>query len=145
MPEYADIYILAPERTPQVVANFLDAFIPDREEAAAEYEIPQYSASPAIIFSHSQELIDYCCSHPQEVHTVYWRANRNQKPEHAMAFFLKDANLILGVSTDAEDHSYIDDIVSKLKRYFGTDDVLMRYEECPPESKEAFKAEIKLS
>lgn len=103
MPEYADIYALASRRTEQAVTEFLDHFLPDRVESAAEYEIPQYSDAPTTVFTQASDLIRYCCDNPNEVHAVYWRSET--RPEHAMVFFYGDGGLIFGVSTPAEDRS----------------------------------------
>ncbi len=50
VPEYADIYALGNERKPEAVVAFLDRFLPDRIESADEYEVPQFSRDPQVIY-----------------------------------------------------------------------------------------------
>ena len=54
MPEYSDIYIITEKRDKAIVESFLQHFLPEREESAEEYEIPQYSENPKILpYRHS--------------------------------------------------------------------------------------------
>lgn len=53
---YADIYVLAQERTEVTVSGFLDRFTPLREEAAEKYCIPQYSDAPTAVFQTAVEM-----------------------------------------------------------------------------------------
>ena len=138
MPEYADIYALASKRTEQAVTEFLDHFLPERVESADEYEIPQYSDAPTTVYTKASDLIRHCCDSPNEVHTVYWRSEI--QPEHAMVFFLGDGGLIFGVSTPAEDHRRIDLVAEDLGRFLNTEEVIVTYEDLPPESSEDFRS-----
>jgi hypothetical protein len=143
MPEYADIYVLSKTRTPTAIIAFLDTFAAKREEAADEYEVPQYSNSPKIVFRRAAELIDYCCVNPREVHSIYWRAMDGEKPEHAMVFFLSDEHVVYGVSTDAADERLAHVFLARMKQHFGSEDALLCYEACPPESADAFREQIR--
>jgi len=138
MPEYADIYALASKRTEQVITAFLDHFLPDRVESADEYEIPQYSSSPTTIYTKASDIIRHCCDSATEVHAVYWRSESGS--EHAMVFFLRDGGLIFGVSTPAEDHRKVDSITDDLGRFLDTEEVVVTYEDIPPESSEDFRS-----
>ena len=138
MPEYADIYALASERTERAITEFLDHFLPGRVESADEYEIPQYSSSPTIVYTKASDLIRHCCDNSNEVHTVYWRSDI--QPEHAMVFFLGDGGLIFGVSTPAEDHQRVDLVADNLGRFLNTEEVIVTYEDLPPESSEGFRS-----
>lgn len=138
MPEYADIYALASKRSGQAITEFLDHFLPERVESADEYEIPQYSDAPTTVFTKASNLIRYCCDNPIEVHAVYWRSEN--QPEHAMVFFLGDGGLIFGVSTPAEVHQRVDLVADELGRFLNTEEVIVTYEDLPPESTEDFRS-----
>jgi len=132
MPEYADIYAIGGDRTERAITQFLDCFLPSRVESADEYEIPQYSDSPTTMYTRASDLIRHCCTNQNEVHTIYWRSD--ERPEHAMVFFLADGGVILGVSTPADVSKRVDQIASTLERYIGSDNVFITYEDTPPES-----------
>jgi hypothetical protein len=138
MPEYADIYALASKHSEQSITEFLDHFLPERVESADEYEIPQYSDAPAAVYTKASDLIRHCCDNPHEVHTVYWRSEN--QPEHAMVFFLGDGGLIFGVSTPAEDHNRIDLVADDLGRFLKSEEVIVTYEDLPPETSEDFRS-----
>ena len=137
MPEYADIYALGNERKPEAVVAFLDRFLPDRIESADEYEVPQFSRDPQVIFKTAAELIDHCCEHRDEPHAIYWRSEASS--EHAMVFFLADGTIILGVSTPADDSDRVDNISNEFIRHFGTEEIIVTYEDCPPELETGFR------
>ena len=132
MPEYADIYVLGGKRSPDAIIGFLDHFLPSRRESADEYEVPQYSDAPYTVFKTADELIAYCCQNPKEPHTIYWRSDAED--EHAEVFFLKDGGLIFGFSTPADDYSKVDAVSNELGRFFDTDEIIVTYEDLPPES-----------
>lgn len=136
MPEYADIYALGGARTEQSIEAFLDRFLPSRIESADEYEIPQYSASPTVVYTNAADLIRHCCKNENEVHTIYWRSDA--QPEHAMVFFLRDGGLIVGVSTPSDDSQRVDRIATDLGGLFDTEEVIVAYEDLPPESTKDF-------
>ena len=70
MPEYSDIYIISEKRDRSVIENFLDRFLPQREESADEYEIPQYSDNPESIFTEASDLIEYCAKNRGMEHSI---------------------------------------------------------------------------
>lgn len=137
MPEYADIYVLGRERSPEVIARFLDRFLPSRCEVADDYEVPQFSETPQKVFKTADELIHHCCRHSKEGHRIYWRSN--VRDEFAEVHFLEDGGLIFGVSTPAQSHSRVDAVSSELERFFETDEIFVTYEDLPPDNVEAFK------
>ena len=138
MPEYADIYVLGSERTEQAIGDFLDHFLPSRIESADEYEIPQYSESPDVVYTKASDLIRHCCKNRNEVHTIYWRSDA--QPEHVMIFFLRDGALIYGISTPADVHQQVDRVAADLGVFLDTEKVIVSYEDLPPESSEGFHA-----
>ena len=56
---YADIYLVKNSRSKDLVISFLNHFLPQREESADEYLIPQYSDKPKFEFSELDELMDF--------------------------------------------------------------------------------------
>ena len=138
MPEYADIYALGEHRTEEAIIRFLDHFLPARIESADEYEIPQYSKTPEKVFATAAELISHCCKNPTEIHTIYWRSDAQQ--EHAMVFFLRDGALVFGISTPSDAHEQVDRIAADLGAHLNTEEVIVTYEDLPPESSKAFHA-----
>ena len=138
MPEYADIYAVSEERTEQAITRFLDCFLPSRIESADEYEIPQYAEAPTTVFTEVADLIRHCCSNRSEVHTIYWRSD--SQSEHAMVFFLRDGGLIVGISTPADDARRVDEVACELERFLGSQEVIVTYENLPPDSTEDFRS-----
>ena len=138
MPEYADIYGLSTTRTPGEIRRFLDHFLPSRIESADEYEVPQYSDSPRIVFQTADELIAHCCENSSEIHAVYWRSD--SVPRYAEVFFLSDRNLIFGISTPSEDHSAVDAAARDLCSFLSSADVFVTYEDVPPDSATEFRS-----
>ena len=143
MPEYADIYVLSEARNRAAIDAFLDAFVVEREEAADEYEVPQYSDSPKCVFQRAGDLVDYCCSNPREVHAIYWRSVGGAKPEYAMVFFLSDEHIVFGISTDGTEERSVRILFERLKQHFDSDEALLCYETGPPESADAFREEVR--
>ncbi|WP_038164825.1 hypothetical protein [Verrucomicrobium sp. BvORR106] len=138
MPEYADIYVLGRERSPDLIIRFLDHFLPARGEAADEYAVPQYADTPQIVFKTADELINHCCQHSKEAYSIYWRSKPGD--EHAEVYFLEDGGVIFGVSTPAENQMRVDAVSSELGRFFETDEIFVTYEDLPPDSVDGFKA-----
>jgi len=93
MPEYADIYVISNKRDKNTIYAFLDNFLRNREESAAEYEIPQYSENPEILFQSAGQLIDHCTKNREVEHSIYWASSNDTKLEHGMLFFFKGQNL----------------------------------------------------
>lgn len=98
---FNDIYVLAPERSASAALHFLDDFLPNREPAAEEYQFPQFSDSPEVIFRDSWEAMCYCDMHPGASQSFYFSNTTAQEPAHAMLFFTPDGGMICGVSTRA--------------------------------------------
>jgi hypothetical protein len=120
MPEYSDIYVISEKRDSETVTKFLNHFLPEREESADEYEIPQYSDSPELILTKANELVEYCCNNKSTEHAIYWRGLNQRKPEHGMIFYLQDGNVIYGLSTDASDSKFANELLLNLKEHVGT-------------------------
>lgn len=121
MPEYSDIYVISDKRSENDVEAFLDRFLPEREESADEYEVPQFSDSPDIVYSRAIDLVKHCSANKSAEHAIYWRAKDERKPEHGMVFYLKDGNVIFGLSTDASDPSFARELLERLKVHLHSD------------------------
>lgn len=143
MPEFADIYVLARNRTVQSAQEFLDEFLPERENAADEYELPQYAGQPEEVFTVPLPVLKRCEENPSLEYRFYWRATNSRKPEHAIIIFLKDGKAVYGVSTDASEEQFVSVTFGKMKKYLETELGFVGYEHCPDFSNLAeFKALI---
>ncbi len=131
MPEYADIYVISHKRDLDTLEGFLNRFVPQREESADDYYLPQYADDPDAVFEHASELIEYCAKNKTVRYAIYWRALDDRKPEHCMVFFLEDGNLIYGLSTDAADQSSAEKLLGELKDYLDTDAGYIGHEASP--------------
>lgn len=131
MPEYSDIYVISEKRDRKTIEAFLNNFLPEREESADEYEVPQYSDNPELMFSEARELIEYCEDHKNIEHAIYWRASGNSKPEHGMVFYLSDGFVVYGLSTDASNQQYAAQLLVELKKYFNTTHGYIGHEASP--------------
>jgi len=138
MPEYADIYSLYRSRDRPTIYAFLERFMPDREETADEYEIPQYADSPSLVLHTASELLDYCCLHSEEVNGVYWQSIGGSRPEHGMVFFHADGSMVLGLSTDASDQDFVDQLCCDLGKIGEPVASYITHEDLPPPSADAF-------
>ena len=131
MLEYSDIYVISDKRDRKTIEKFLNDFLPNREESADEYEVPQYSDNPEVIFGKAAELIDYCEKNTNIEHAIYWRATENSEPEHGMVFYLKDGFVVYGLSTDASNQEYAAALLNELKEYFSTTHGYIGHEASP--------------
>lgn len=145
MPSYSDIYVISKKRDRKTIEEFLNQFLPARDETADEYEFPQYSDNPEIIFSTAEEALGKIIADPELDYRIYWRALNEAKPEHAMVFFLADGYVIFGLSTDDAYPEYVSDLLSKMKSFLGSSLGYIGHEASPDaDSIEQFKREIDL-
>lgn len=145
MPSYSDIYVISEKRDRKTIEEFLNQFLPARDETADEYEFPQYSDNPEIIFSTVEEALGKSIADPELDYRIYWRALNEAKPEHAMVFFLDDGYVIFGLSTDDAYPEYVSDLLSKMKSFLGSSLGYIGHEASPDaDSIEQFKREIDL-
>ncbi|MCT8985946.1 hypothetical protein [Shewanella phaeophyticola] len=143
MPSYSDIYVISEKRDQKTVEEFLNEFLPERDETADEYEFPQYSESSDVIFSTAKEALVKCINERDIDYRIYWRALNEAKPEHAMVFFLADGHVIYGVSTDDAYPKYAAELLLKLQSFLGSGLGYIGHEASPDaESLEEFKREI---
>jgi len=138
---YSDIYSLVESRDKTLVRAFLDNFLPNREEAADEYEVPQYSENPSIVYKNAEELIEYMNNNSNEVHAIYWRSLSDGDPKDAMVFYTSDGCMILGLSIEDEEKEQY--YLRKLMSFTNSDISGIAYEQAPPDTKSEFKEFIK--
>ncbi len=142
---FADCYVLSSKRTKTFILDFLDKFIPNRQESADEYEIPQYGEKSEMIFSSAIELIDFLIEKPQEPHTIYWRNLDKSDLRHVMCFFTNDGNIIMGISTETKypDTEIEDKIFKQMQDYLSSNEGYITYEEPAPNNVDEFRKIIK--
>lgn len=141
----ADCYVITDQRIQVFINSFLDKFIPHREETADEYEIPQYSDKPTIIYKKAEDLIDYMVSNKNEPHTIYWRNLQRSNLKGAMCFFTNDGKLILGLSckTLDSDKSIERKYLEELREFCSTNDGYIAYEDPAPDNTAEFMDRVK--
>ena len=113
----SDIYVISSKRDVKTIYSFLDHFLPEREESADDYYVPEYSNNPQQIFTKDAEIISFCVENNQIEQCIYWRAINNKPPEHAHIFFLNDGNIIFGLSTDSSNQEYAIKLLNKVKLF----------------------------
>ncbi|PSK93093.1 hypothetical protein [Taibaiella chishuiensis] len=98
MPQYLDQYFLVANRDSEFVSAFLNRYLPDRKSSAEDYPVDSEAHTP-IIFSETSALLRYLEAHPDKDYSIYWRSsNPVATIQHAMAFYTRDGQLILGIS-----------------------------------------------
>lgn len=107
--------------------RFLDTFVPQREQAAVEYEFPQYADKPQVVVKSAREAIEVCDAHSDAAHRFCFR-NLGEGPAHAMLFFTEDGGLILGLSVVER----VDEWFDRLKRHAGSEVGYVTFEAAPP-------------
>lgn len=143
MPSYSDIYVISEKRNRETIGLFLNEFLPTREESADEYEFPQYAEAPEVIYRKVEEALEKCIAEKNTDYGLYWRALGENKPEHAMVFFLADGNVIYGLSTDDAYPKYAAELLEKMKSFLGSELGYIGHEASPDASNlEQFKVEI---
>lgn len=141
---FADCYVLTKGRSKKLISEFLETFVPKREEMAGEYEVPQYNDEPLVVFMSDEELIDYLIENINEPHSIYWENKEESDLRFAMCFFTNDGNIILGLSTEAKSsNSEIEDAMfDKLKHFASSSEGLITYENPAPCNTEEFRKMI---
>jgi len=137
---FADCYVLTDKRATVWIDRFLDKFVPNREQRSEEFEIPQYSNNPTIIFEKDSELIDYLVKNKNEKHTLYWMNKDKADLRGVMIFFTIDGHMIPGISCNmlATDDSIEEGYLRELKEFWGTDKGYITFEQPAPHDKDEF-------
>lgn len=126
-----DIYVLSKKRDKVSIELFLNKYLPQREECAEDYAIPQFSQSPEILFSRDHELIEYCEKNTHIKHAIYWWGLDNGTLHRAMVFFLMDGCIVYGLSTSGNNMEFPKKVLQDLKNYLGSNHGYITYEEPP--------------
>lgn len=141
---FADIYVIKQSRSKKMGIDFLNHFLPLREERAEEYFIPQYADNPTQQFSNAGDLMTYLETHPEYSNRIYWTNKNKINPnKHGMIFYTKDGNMIFGISREAAmDGSLNTDNevegLRKMKAYFKTELGYIHYEHPPVDTYDKF-------
>lgn len=144
----ADIYVFQKSRSKQLVLDFLNHFIPFREESAVAYVVPQYAEDPIKEFKHAEDLMTFLEKHTHFGQSIYWRnTDANSLNLHAMVFYTEEGNMIFGISRTAEKAEEIEDTnqfecLDEMKAFFNTDVGYIDYENPPEEPYFEFKRRV---
>ena len=148
MGQFADIYIAVKTRYKQKGIDFLNHFLPQREESADEYEFPQYSSKKEIEFDSVDDLMIYLETDKNAEYNLYWRSIDDSNPnKHGMLFYTKDEAIIFGISRDADIGGNLnteneDECLKLMKEYFQTDIGYITYEDTPTDTYNEFIEKI---
>src|SRR5688572_9673285 len=96
-----DCYVLAPERTTKLVLEFLQRFLPEREESFVPEDPAEVLGLPRA--SSVEEALHHLEQHPSASYTFYWSNRLGGGPYHAIAAFNDDGSLVLGLSPATDD------------------------------------------
>jgi len=127
-----DIYVISTRRNVEAIENFLNEFLPKREALASEYEFPRWAEDPEVIYNEAGEVLIVCCKKLDAEYGLYWRSTKGEKPKYAMIFFLRDGHIIFGLSTDDAYPDYAATLLTKMKKYLGSEYGYICHE-CPPD------------
>ena len=129
---YADCYILAAERTSEMINRFLDEFLPNREAATGIYELPQHGGQTEREFDSVAALIKFLVKETSTPYAIYWSNLENSDLKNAMCFFTDDHCSILGLSCDTpEKGTKVEDQLFERLKAFGKTSIGYVTYECP--------------
>jgi hypothetical protein len=142
---FADCYVLTDKRSKNFIHSFLDRFIPNRQENAEEYEVPQYADRPTVIYKTADQLIEHLVNNKNDVHTIYWTNTTQSDIRGAMCFFTNDGQLIVGLycSTKSPDTTIENKYLEKLQEFCQSKSSYIAYEEPPPQNTLEFLEKVK--
>lgn len=148
MGQFADIYIALKTRSKQKGIDFLNHFLPQREESADGYEFPQYSNKSEIEFDSVDELMNQLETEKNSEYNLYWRNTDESNPnKHGMLFYTKDEAIIFGISRDADIFGHLntkneDECLILMKEYFQTKIGYITYEDTPTDTYNEFVEKV---
>lgn len=140
----ADIYLIQKSRSKTKGIDFLNTFLPLREESANEYLIPQYSDNPIEVFDNADDLMTFLESNPECSQSIYWRnTDENNPNRNGMIFYTKDGNMIFGISRNADMSGNLntdneDECLKEMKEFFKSEMGYIHYENPPADSYDEF-------
>jgi hypothetical protein len=137
---FADCYVLSKNRTIDFINDFLDTFLPNRQESADEYEVPQYSDNPTEIFDNATDALKFLVDNPNFEHAIYWNNPDKSDLRGVELFFTNDGFVVIGIycetmypNTDIEDRFY-----KQLTEFSGSEIGYITYEDTPPFNSQEF-------
>lgn len=137
MSGFADIYVIKKTRSKKCGIEFLNYFLPKREETTDEYLFPQYADEAETEFQNAEFLMDYLEQHPNSEYGIYWRnLDSDNINQCGMLFYTSDSYMIFGISRhpiDFNDKSNEEECLAEMKNFLKTDEGYITYE-CPPEN-----------
>ena len=136
----ADVYVIKKTRSKDLADDFLNHFLPDREETADEYFIPQYSYNPIQEFDNANDLMLYLELNKNYSNGIYWRnTDEESLNKHGMIFYNEDGTMIFGISRNADMSGNLNtdnenECLTEMKKYLDTSLGYIRYETPPTNS-----------
>jgi hypothetical protein len=130
-----DVYVLG-VRNRSALDMFLCTFAKGFCEAATEYRFAQFSDNPQWKGPDLKTLLDILDAHPDAAYSIYWTNPHPESVKAAMAFFTKDAGLIVGLSVPEEKAS---EYLGQLKKATGSNTGATLFEQPPPGSVREFR------
>lgn len=108
---FADCYVLSPQRNTKFIHAFLHRFLPHRQEYAGAFEINQEPHVQTITFTSLHSLLYYLEQNKQQQHAIYWYNKEETNLKGALCIFTSDGQVIYGLfceshfpDTSTEDH-----------------------------------------
>lgn len=129
-----EIYVLCKDRSRKLALDFLDEFLPEREELVNEYSYPQYSDESKII-DDVNELMCILEEIGNESYSLYWRNVSNSDVETALVFYTEDMGMIVGVVVEEKNCEYI---LRKLSTFVNAEFGYITIESPPPNNRREF-------
>ena len=91
-----EIYVLSDQRSASDALKFLNHFLPLREQAQADYPLPELSDDTQFTFQHETEILKYLEDHPTETYGLYFH-DKNRDVFKAMIFTPMMEKLFVGL------------------------------------------------
>lgn len=136
-----DCYVLAPRRSSEIAAQFLNHFMPERR--------PQFEATdPHQVLGVAQDATDeetlrFLESDPTRAYSMYWTNRRAGSPYNAIVSFTEDGCLILGLSPSYDDEEPLAiRALEQLKVFAESSLGYVGVEEAPALSRRAFVSRV---
>jgi hypothetical protein len=132
-----DCYVLAPRRSAEIAARFLDRFIPERRPSFDPDDPHQVIGVPQ--GSTVEEVLRFLESNPTVPYTMYWSNERAGPPYNAILSFTEDGCLILGISPSYDhDEVLARQTLAELKQFAASSQGYASVEEPPAGSRQEF-------
>ena len=140
----ADIYVIKRSRSKKLAVDFLNRFLPNREQSSDDYWIPEYSEKPTQEFKDAYDLMSFLELNKNISNRIYWRNTDEENPnKHGMIFYNLDGSIIFGISREPGIKGNLDTrseyhCLNEMKQYFDTHLGYIDYENPPIDNYEEF-------